>query len=110
MNHTDVLVIANALHAHNVSNWAKPIYQAFSSQEIKDIKSWVNNGGSLLLISDHMPFPGAIDSLAFSFGVLDGFARDSIKVAKGIGGPDVLRGAILLGQPKIVLICGSSFA
>ncbi|RZF58342.1 DUF4350 domain-containing protein [Sphingobacterium corticibacterium] len=88
---TDVLVIANALNEFNVNNWSKPIHQAFSGSEIAAIKSWVAQGGSLFLIADHMPFPGAVDSLAsaFGFSVLDGFARDAVKIAKRVGGPDV---------------------
>lgn len=40
---------------------------------------WVSGGGSLLLIDDHMPFPGAAETLAAAFGILlaDGFATDS---------------------------------
>lgn len=40
---------------------------------------WVENGGSLLLIADHLPFGGAAADLAASFGVgfTNGFVLDS---------------------------------
>ena len=33
------------------------------------MRSWVQNGGSLFLIADHMPFPGAAENLAAAFRV-----------------------------------------
>lgn len=65
----DILVIANALHSSNVSNWVTPNPSAFDDLEIKAINSWVKNGGSLLLIADHMPCGGAAQKLAKSFGI-----------------------------------------
>lgn len=73
---TDVFVISNALNAKNIGNWQRPIYDAFSNDEIAIIKNWVENGGSLLLIADHMPMAGAANTLAnaFGFDFCDGFA------------------------------------
>jgi hypothetical protein len=72
----DVLVIANALHPSNHENWRLPTPSAFTEEEISSVKSWVENGGRLLLIADHMPFPGAAAELAaaFGFGFLNGYA------------------------------------
>lgn len=69
-----VLVIANALTAGQ--EWKLPIRPAFDAAEIAAIRAWVDGGGALLLIADHMPFPGAIDSLAAAFGLAfdNGFA------------------------------------
>ena len=64
----DVLVIANALHQTNYKNWILPTPSAFTGEEVRIINNWVNQGGSLLLIADHMPFPGAASDLAESFG------------------------------------------
>ena len=64
----DVLVIANPLHKQNDGNWKLPIPSAFTKVEIKAVHKWVEEGGSLFLIADHMPFPGAVDDLAKSFG------------------------------------------
>jgi len=42
---------------------------AYSDEEIKTLVSWVYKGGSLLLITDHMPDPPAIAKLAEAFGI-----------------------------------------
>jgi hypothetical protein len=74
-----VLVIANALHASNDQNWTLPNPSAFTPEEIAAVEAWVRDGGSLLLIADHMPFPGAAAELASAFGVTmgNGFAYDA---------------------------------
>jgi hypothetical protein len=76
---TRVLVIANALHARNETDWVLPTPSAFTAEEIAAVEAWVRGGGSLLLIADHMPFPGAADGMAAAFGVAmgNGFAYDS---------------------------------
>ncbi len=77
----DILVIANPIHPNNVGNWVKPILAAFNEKEIKEIKSWVESGGALFLIADHMPFAGAASTLAaeFGFDFCNGFANLSEK-------------------------------
>jgi hypothetical protein len=72
-----VLVIANALAERNQTNWSKPIDPAFTDEEVADVAEWVKGGGSLFLIVDHMPMPGANQKLAGAFGVhfSNGFAR-----------------------------------
>ncbi len=74
----DVLVIANALDERNVSpsDWSLPTPPAFTTSEVTAVREWVEVGGSLLLIADHMPFPGAAAELAASFGfeLMNGFA------------------------------------
>jgi hypothetical protein len=81
-----VLVIANALNKVNGNGkWNLPTPSAFTPSEVAAVRDWVRNGGSLLLIADHMPFPGAAHDLAEAFGVhmLNGFAYDSTrKVSK----------------------------
>jgi hypothetical protein len=71
-----ILVIANALHVSNLNNWSLPTPSAFTDEEIQEINAWVKEGGALFLIADHMPFPGAADKLASSFGFkfYNGFA------------------------------------
>jgi hypothetical protein len=73
-----VLVIANALAEQNQEDWFLPTPSAFDSGEVAAVQAWVRQGGSLLLIADHMPFPGAAADLAAAFGVLmgNGFAMD----------------------------------
>lgn len=77
LENIDVLIIANPIHPKNQGNWTKPTYSAFEDEEIQRIKEWVYNGGSLLLIADHMPFAGAANKLAntFGFNYCDGFAQ-----------------------------------
>lgn len=74
-----VLVIANPLNARNENDWILPTPSAFTAEEIAAVEAWVRDGGSLLLIADHMPFPGAADGLGSAFGVAmgNGFAYDS---------------------------------
>jgi hypothetical protein len=74
-----ILVIVNPLHSRNASNWTLPTPSAFSDDEIDVINEWVKEGGSLLIIADHMPFAGAANKLARSFGFnfLNGFAKTS---------------------------------
>ncbi|MDA9763883.1 MAG: hypothetical protein P8L44_16160 [Opitutales bacterium] len=64
----DILVIANPLHVSNNGNWKLPTPSAFSDAEIAALHKWVEEGESLFLILDHMPFPGAGGKLAESFG------------------------------------------
>ncbi len=79
-----VLVIANPLHERNVTNWTLPTPSAFTRDEISAIHQWVERGGSLFLILDHMPFPGAGGDVANAFGIQfsNGFA-----VSKTTGEP-----------------------
>lgn len=75
-----LLVIANALHPRNGDGeWILPTPSAFTPEEIAAVEAWVREGGSLLLVADHMPFPGAADALGAAFGVAmgNGFAMDS---------------------------------
>jgi hypothetical protein len=78
-----VLVISNALHERNVENWSLPTPSAFTEAEIAAVVDWVSGGGGLLLIADHMPFPGAAAELAAAFGVemSNGFAYDTTRVS-----------------------------
>ena len=40
----------------------------FADDEVSKLNAWVDSGGSLLLITDHLPDPGAIEALSASFG------------------------------------------
>jgi hypothetical protein len=72
----DVLVIANPLAERNLDDWSLPTPSAFTPAEIAAVRGWVEGGGALLLIADHMPFPGAAGELAATFGIemRNGFA------------------------------------
>lgn len=65
----DILVISNALHPNNEFDWSEPIFPAFTGDEVSTVRAWVEAGGSLLFVADHMPFPAATADLAAAFGV-----------------------------------------
>lgn len=100
----DVLVIVNALHPSNVGNWELPTPSAFTAAEIDAVESWVQSGGGLWLIADHMPFPGAAAALAsrFGFTLANGFAFRQPE--PGVVESDTIRfrrdaGTIVAGHP-----------
>lgn len=86
-----ILVSANALNAANIKQWALPTPSAFTADEIETVKDWVQNGGSLFLIADHMPFAGAATDLAKAFGftMYNGFAVNPATYILGL--PDIFR-------------------
>ena len=67
-------MIANALAESQVKfkRWRLPTEPAFTVGEVSAIEEWVKDGGSLFLIADHMPMPGAVEELAAAFGLLFG--------------------------------------
>lgn len=73
-----ILVIANALHESNKEEWSPPNPSAFTDAEIAAVRQWVEKGGALMLIADHLPFPGAADAMASTFGIHfnNGYARE----------------------------------
>lgn len=64
----DILIIANALGAEGMGA-AGASNSAFTEAECDAVRDWVQDGGSLLLITDHAPFGSAAESLAKRFGV-----------------------------------------
>lgn len=74
----DVLVIANAVADEDAQEWVAPNPSAFSVEEIAAVRRFVERGGALWLIADHMPFGGAAQDLGRAFGVEfhNGFALD----------------------------------
>lgn len=74
LSKTKILVIANALP--DTGKWKLPAISAFTKEEVTVLQKWVHDGGSLFLIADHMPFPGAAAQIAISFGFnfINGFA------------------------------------
>jgi hypothetical protein len=72
----DLLVISNAQNGIAWPEQPQPTPSAFAAVEIAAVRSWVERGGSLLLIADHQPLAGAARELAAAFGAefIDGFA------------------------------------
>ena len=79
LSEAKVLVIANALPESSLQKWVAPTASAFSKSEIEALKKWVQDGGKLFLLADHMPMAGAAKGLAAAFGYTfyDGFADDT---------------------------------
>lgn len=110
-----VLVISNALHVRNTQEWTLPTPSAFTDEEIEAVVAWVKSGGSLFLISDHMPFPGNNEKLAAAFGFTfyNGFAFDTTKQQ----GPDhfsfankrLVEGQLTQGLDDILTFTGQGF-
>ena len=77
---TDVFVIANAVKGGEKVEWVLPTPPALEHEEVAALAQWVHDGGSLLLIADHMPFPGSVAELADAFGIvfLNGYAKKSV--------------------------------
>jgi len=48
--------------------WRLPTPSAYSASEIQALVDWVHGGGALLVVVDHMPFPGAARELTERFG------------------------------------------
>ena len=76
---TDVFVISNAVLGGEDSEWHLPTPHALTDGEVKITVDWIADGGALLLIADHMPFPGSLTNLASALGVVfyNGFAMDA---------------------------------
>ena len=65
-----IFVIANAmLESGDWGEYPYPTPSGFTDEEIDAIRAWVQQGGSLLLIADHMPLAGVASKLASAFGV-----------------------------------------
>jgi hypothetical protein len=77
---TDVFVIANAMKGGENAEWVLPTPPALEHAEVAALAQWVHEGGSLLLIADHMPFPGSVAELADAFGIAfrNGYAIKSV--------------------------------
>lgn len=104
-----ILVIANPLHASNISEWRLPTPSAFTPEEINAVSTWVNGGGSLLLIADHMPFAGAASDLAAAFGIhfANGFARSQTGKTPDVFTPKAHD--VTQGIPSLATFTGSCF-
>lgn len=102
-----VLVVANARAPEGQAS-------AFTSEEIATLKTWVEQGGSLLLIADHMPFAGAATQLGKTFGFTfeDGYTQiprqgplpDVFTARRGLG-----RHAVTVGIDELATFTGSAF-
>lgn len=92
----DILVVKNAIADVNVERWSLPTPSAFTTTEIDVLDQWVRDGGSLLIVADHMPVAGAAEDLLSRFGVKtsNGFTVNA-KVLDGHEPSDVMEAAYL---------------
>lgn len=65
-----VVVIANALAPANADSWELPTPPALTTEELYALVAWVREGGGLMLVIDHQPFPGTVGDLAALVGAL----------------------------------------
>ena len=75
LNKVKIYVTVNAIA--DPLDWNLPARSAYSDTEIKTLNQWVKEGGSLFLVTDHMPCGGSVKLLAQSFGfqVINGSAK-----------------------------------
>jgi hypothetical protein len=97
----DLLVISNAQWSDREwSEYPSPTPSAFTDAEIAAVRSWVDQGGRLLLIADHMPLAGSAGRLAAAFGAqfTDGFAYKGFPA-----GADPATQQAMMSQPTLFL-------
>ena len=105
-----ILVISNAQPSDaGWDTYPYPTPPAFSAAEVAAVHQWVRDGGSLLLIADHMPLAGAAATLAAAFGVTftDGFAVETYGAdserAAAFARPTVFRAADQTLRPHAIV-------
>lgn len=117
----DILLIANPLNAINDgNNWKLPTPSAYTPDEIRAVRAFVERGGALLLIADHMPFAGAAEALGAAFGIrfINGFTQTAARTSifTLTRGQTLLPHAITNGRSaaeridSLVVFTGSAFS
>jgi hypothetical protein len=106
----DVLVIANAQPGSaDWNSYPYPTPSAFTDDEITAVRTWVEGGGALLLIADHLPLAGAAASLAATFGVkfTNGFALEGYETPAereaSLGKPTIFSNASQTLRPHAIV-------
>ncbi len=98
----DLFVISNAQSSDLPwDRYPSPTPSAFADTEIAALQAWVDGGGRLLLIADHMPLAGAAAKLAAAFGAqfTDGFAYKAVPAGASDSVTAALRGTPTLFVP-----------
>lgn len=83
----DIVMIITALPFDFTTKNEVTDESTFSKEEINSLYNWVNNGGSLLVFSEHAPFDQAINPLLNRFGIESsiGTTIDSLNYNKEFG-------------------------
>lgn len=87
LNDFDIVMIITALPFDFTTKNEVTDESTFSEEEITSLYEWVNDGGSLLVFSEHAPFDQAINPLLQRFGIISsvGVTIDSANYNKTIG-------------------------
>ncbi|MEP0354529.1 DUF4350 domain-containing protein [Paraglaciecola sp.] len=105
LKQADILVVANALDRDR-QDWSPPFGDAFDQEEIKALKQWVSQGGSLFLVADHTPFPKVIEKISFGFEFSNGHVRDALFRQDN---KSLLQHSITKGITQVKTFGGSAF-
>lgn len=89
LNDFDIVMIITALPFDFTTRNEVTDETTFTIEEINNLYEWVNDGGSLLVFSEHAPFDQAINPLLQRFGITSsvGVTIDSANYNKTIGSP-----------------------
>lgn len=89
LNDFDIVMIITALPFDFTTRNEVTDETTFTIEEINNLYEWVNDGGSLLVFSEHAPFDQAINPLLQRFGITSsvGVTIDSANYNKTIGIP-----------------------
>ena len=84
LNQAKVLVVMTALPFDFATESSAANKSTFSKNELNELQMWVNNGGSLLVFSEHTPFDQAINPLLRKFEIESsiGYTIDTINYDK----------------------------
>ena len=69
LSQATVLVVITALPFDFATETSAANKNTFSENELNELQNWVNNGGSLLVFSEHAPFDQAINPLLRKFDI-----------------------------------------
>jgi hypothetical protein len=68
LSEIDIIVVATPM-SRSYKNFVQSYKGAFKKRELKALKTWVKEGGSLLMFSEHFPFDSAIQPLLEAFDI-----------------------------------------
>ena len=87
LNQASVLVIITALPFDFATERSAEDKRTFTEEELLELQRWVNEGGSLLVFSEHAPFDQAINPLLSKFDIESsiGTTIDTINYEKKYG-------------------------
>ncbi|OUW38424.1 MAG: hypothetical protein CBD44_00665 [Flavobacteriaceae bacterium TMED184] len=69
LNQAKILIIITALPFDFATQSSAAGMETYTENELNEVQAWVNNGGSLLVFSEHAPFDQAINPLLKKFEI-----------------------------------------